>query len=788
MREMMRKDFILSILLVLFLVVPSVSAADNSTEDIIGIDGSDSVNVVESINEFNETLTASPKSFSDLNNLINGESSNIYLDSDYRYNPTSDSQFAKGIVLSRSINIYGQGHTIDGNNQARIFNASAYVSFNNVHFINANSDRGSAIIGSNYAVTDSYFTNNHATLSGGAMAGGFASNCVFESNSAVSFGGAIYQGSADECTFISNSASEGGAINEVYATNSKFESNTADKNGGAMYGSSASQCTFIKNSAKEFSGAVFNAYVVDCTFINNTAKNAGALGGGSNSAQNCIFTGNYATYGGAVYGYSILNSQFRQNHATKGGAIYTGSASNCIFEKNYATEDGGALLDTYVINCNFTENSANRGGAMFQNSAKDCNFLYNSANYGGAVYNAHVENCKLWHNSAKIQGGAIDEGVADSSDLRYNTATNGGAVSLTDLLACNLVENTATDYGGGAYKSSARRCLFQKNVAKFGAAISVSSSASECVFKYNSAKITGGAKYDSFIGESEFEGNSPSYTLKANDLTGIYGFGGNIHISLYDSPDYQVTGVNASIKVYNSKNAVIGKYKSEIGYNWFVNLPAGKYKAQISVDDECYEVDPIKISITFLKSSFIYAANVTTNYKAGKVLIVNLHDSDNKIIKYAKISVTLDGVAKSYLTDENGQVMIPTKTLTPDTYVASISFAGDNNYAGCIADAKIIVKKLTPKLTAPKATLKLKDKTKKYVVTLKDNKNKVMKSAKITITVNGKSYTAKTNSKGQAVFKLKKLTKKGTYKATVKYSGSSIYNSVKKTVKITVKK
>ena len=87
-----------------------------------------------------------------------------------------------------------------------------------------------------------------------------------------------------------------------------------------------------------------------------------------------------------------------------------------------------------------------------------------------------------------------------------------------------------------------------------------------------------------------------------------------------------------------------------------------------------------------------------------------------------------------------------------------------------------------------KKTFKIKDKTKKYVVTLKTSKNKAYASQKLTIKVNGKTYSAKTNSKGQATFKLTKLTKKGTFKATVKFAGNKYYNSkTVKNVKITVK-
>ena len=766
-----------------------VNAEDNTGLDITSMaENSCESDLVESMDD--GALAANPNSFSQLNDLINNNSdTNIYLNDDYTFNNDSDSEFLNGIIISRSINIYGNGHTINGNNQARIFNSSdIYVYFNNIKFINANSDGGSAIFGSNYRVINSKFTNNHANEYGGALYGGTAVNCIFEGNSADFYGGAMYKGSAENCTFSGNLAQYGGAINEVYVTKSTLQNNHATKYGGAMYGSSAGNCQFIGNSADEMAGAVFNAYVVNSNFIANTASNGGAVGGGSNSAQNCNFTRNVAEKnGGASYGYTIWNSIFRENHADDGGAVYTGSVNSCIFENNYATNDGGALLDAYAVNSNFTLNSAIRGGAMFQNSAYKCNFINNSADYGGAMYNAHSDTCKFRYNTATIQGGAIDEGGADDSEFRYNSAYNGGAVSLTDIVSCGLFYNTAVEYGGAAYKTSARGCSFGYNTAKYGGALSVSSSASNCIFKYNVAKITGGAKYDAYVADSEFEGNSPTYTLYVSDFTGIYGFGGDIHIELYDSPNYPVRGVNATIKIYNSKNVVVGTYKSEIGYNWFVNLPVGKYKAQITVDDDCYEIDPVRISINILKSSSIYVASLTTNYQAGKVLLVNLHDSAGKPIKYAKVNVNLNGATKPYLTDDNGQVMVPTKTLTPNTYIATITYEGDGTYVGSSATAKIVVKKLTPKMYAANIVFKYKDKIKKYVVTLKDNKGKVMKSVKVVVKVNNKAYSAKTNSYGQAIFKLTKLTKKKTYRADISYAGNSIYNPVKKAVKMVVK-
>ena len=62
-----------------------------------------------------------------------------------------------------------------------------------------------------------------------------------------------------------------------------------------------------------------------------------------------------------------------------------------------------------------------------------------------------------------------------------------------------------------------------------------------------------------------------------------------------------------------------------------------------------------------------------------------------------------------------------------------------------------------------------------------------MKNTKVTLKVNGKTYSAKTNSKGQATFKITKLTKKGKFTAIVKYGGSKFYNSKTVKPKITVK-
>ena len=77
-------------------------------------------------------------------------------------------------------------------------------------------------------------------------------------------------------------------------------------------------------------------------------------------------------------------------------------------------------------------------------------------------------------------------------------------------------------------------------------------------------------------------------------------------------------------------------------------------------------------------------------------------------------------------------------------------------------------------------------KAKTVKITLKSG-NKVISGKKVSLKVNGKTFSAKTNSKGVASIEVK-VTKKGTFKYTVKFAGDNVYNSASKTGKIIVKK
>ncbi|MBE6495002.1 MAG: Ig-like domain repeat protein [Methanobrevibacter thaueri] len=196
-------------------------------------------------------------------------------------------------------------------------------------------------------------------------------------------------------------------------------------------------------------------------------------------------------------------------------------------------------------------------------------------------------------------------------------------------------------------------------------------------------------------------------------------------------------------------------------------------------------ISAAKEEVKQLSQSSIAIANL--NILAGDAgnLQVTLKDSQNNPLSNRTVVVIIDGVSKEVVTDGSGVAKLSVKYSSAGTHYVTVSFAGDDDYKSSIGSSKIVVSKKSTTLKAPKATLKVK-KAKKISITLKSN-GKAIANKKITLKVNGKTFSAKTNSKGVASIKVK-VTKKGSFKYTAKFAGDGAYKAVSKTGKIVVEK
>ena len=190
-------------------------------------------------------------------------------------------------------------------------------------------------------------------------------------------------------------------------------------------------------------------------------------------------------------------------------------------------------------------------------------------------------------------------------------------------------------------------------------------------------------------------------------------------------------------------------------------------------------IDPIKTGLT--ASAKTYLATAKT-----KSFTATLKDAKGNILANKKVTFTVNGKTYTANTNAKGVATVKLALTAAKTYTVTIKFAGDSVYAASTVSAKVKLNKEKTKITAPTKTFKRTAKTKKVVITLKNSKGKAVAKKKITLTVNKKKYTVKTNSKGKATFKVK-LTKKGTFKYTVKFAGDTQYKAVKKTGKIKIK-
>ena len=447
--------------------------------------------------------------FTSLQNEIDASAESIEITQDYAYDNTTDYKVNEGILINKTnYMINGNGYTIDGSNQARIFKIIGNnITISNLNFINGNmtGDLGGAI-----------YSSGSITLN----------NVTFKDNYA-DYGGAIYvskQCIINNALFSENTVSnDGGAIvalERITINKTIFESNTAPTSGGAIYSigiTTINNSKFIKNKG-EFGGAI-NTWTY--TTINNTelADNNAEYGGavyvaGKTTINNVTLTNNIASEnGGAISARdetTINDAIFFNNNAENGGAIFTNGNSNlikCLFENNTANGGGGAVyfnknITNTKISSTFKGNKAAKsGGAIFirssaQNNQIESTFIENEASYGAGMFfyneaNNNTFKSDFINNTAISCGGAMFfYSKTDCNTFKGNYINNranglidenngnGGAITFKDtsknsIFNCNFTNNTARLYGGAVnYKQTPYNitfnCDFISNNARYG--------------------------------------------------------------------------------------------------------------------------------------------------------------------------------------------------------------------------------------------------------------------------------------------------------------------------------
>ena len=434
-------------------------------------------------------------SFTDLKNDIDTTNVTLEITKDYINDDCSDSiKIEKDNIL-----INGNGHALDGNNNAIFYTAGTNITFNNLIFMNAQYGGGSAVYNSGLLILNNVtFINNSAGMGAAIMNFGsvILNDCTFINNNA-NLGAAISNGGSvilNDCTFINNTAGSGGAIynmgvmdldgvvfinnsaqygsaicndGEADLDNGVFINNSAERSGTVYNGGLLDLVdgVFINNSAQG-GGAILNtgsADLVDGVFINNSAQDGGAIfNTGSADLVDGVFINNSAQYGGAIYDLSNIsckNSKFMDNAALFGSAVYTMNALErvsfdaCRFESKCFGKYGLVVIyysNLLINNSLFTNSSAEYAPAIFIWSGSAI-----------TINNTHFIDLKAAQTAGAVAAYGYERiSVENSWFINTTSAKNGGAVfidknngQLTEgsVNICNSSFINASSNYGGAY-------------------------------------------------------------------------------------------------------------------------------------------------------------------------------------------------------------------------------------------------------------------------------------------------------------------------------------------------
>ena len=303
-----------------------------------------------------------------------------------------------------------------------------------------------------------------------------------------------------------------------------------------------------------------------------------------------------------------------------------------------------------------------------------------------------------------------------------------------------------------------------------------------------------------FMGDSRYHASNSSFNVNiskrssrliVSNKTKFY-YSEAIPVQLTDENDNPLSNKNLIFKVLNANFTAVSDSK---GFASLLNLKSGSYTViSIFEGDDLYSSAACTFNISIVKKNTklsarnlkTYAVIVKIDGKRGPYLKITLKDLNGALLSNKKISITINSKTYTAVTGKDGVAKLQINIAKAKVYTAKICFSGDNGYKSSSTTCKITILKKKTSLKVAKKIYKKSKKVKKLTATLKDSKGKAIPGKKITFTVNGKKYSSKTNKKGIATVKVK-LSKKKTYRVTVKFAGDKSYGKITKKSKVIIK-
>ena len=486
-----------------------------------------------------------------------------------------------------------------------------------------------------------------------------------------------------------------------------------------------------------------------------------AINSGTNGCNNISINNNHINITGSkyVYGIDIWQDYSLENKHN----------NIMIFENEFfVTGTGGKMTEgIFVSNCNDVIIDGNDITATCDGPAYGIgtNYLFNAA-----IANNHI--------------------TVGSDNMAYGiTATTSGSDLIIRANEIDVVGVGAVGVG----INNQTGAIIEDNTISIDGGNYTTITVSDSLGTANAGILVGEGNTDVKTSGNDVSEKTPlrsDTAIEANNITVTAAPSGNGSFEITLRTAGGMPLANQVVKVvFNNQMYELTTDAKGVALLPFALNKGGIYNVEVFyLGDDDYRGSDASAKLTINKIATKTTAAGKTYLATAKTksLTATLKDANGNVLANKKVTFTVNGKTYTATTNAKGVATVKLALTAAKTYTVTIKFAGDNVYAASTVSAKVKLNKEKTKVTAPKKTFKRSKKVKKVVITLKNSKGKAVAKKKITLTVNKKKYTAKTNKKGKATIKVK-LTKKGTFKYKVKFAGDTQYKAAKKNGKIKIK-
>ncbi|MDO5825714.1 MAG: Ig-like domain repeat protein [Methanosphaera sp.] len=444
--------------------------------------------------------------------------------------------------------------------------------------------------------------------------------------------------------------------------------------------------------------------------------------------------------------------------------------------KNNKVSNQDILLN--IAGINVTVKTNNNGSVTYK---------YTPTTLGKQTITATYKGNSHYNNSTKTTSITVKTGTILTLTVSNVTPVNSTPITITAIL---------TDTNNN--KLANRNITFTIDDKTYTTPTNNEGIATQTYTPTNPGKQTITAKYN---GDSQHNSNTATATItvkkintkltvNTSNTTPINNTQVNITATLTDTNGNKLAGQNITITIAG-KTYTVKTDNNGVAIKSYTPTTLGKQTITATYKgDSKYNNSTSNTSITVKKINtklVVKASNTTPTLNTSISITATLTDTNGNKLSGQNVTITIAGKTYTVKTNSNG---VATKAYTPTTVgkqTITLSYNGDSKYNNITNTTNITVNKINTKLALKVSnnTPKVSD-TISITATLTDATGNKVAGQNITITVEDKTYTVKTNNNGIAT-QTHKLTRAGSTNITAKYNGNNNYNSSNTSTKITVK-